>query len=139
MWVVGGTGHESLVCARRLMGRCARIAKIVPQAAPFSSAFWVALAAAAGAEREAPLARPSRTGSSAWSGCVPAVWQGFKVVVPRALIDGRVLPLQRRVYHPSYPHCLEDDGAGLRCGPHKYRRLRRWVRMSWSTRAVGGF
>eukprot|EP00971_Amphidinium_carterae_P339300 6477003-Amphidinium_carterae.2 len=96
---VGATGHESLACARRLTGRCARIAQIVPQATPFSSALWAALAAAQAAEREAP---PGRVACRRFGDA--AKWF-------LALIDGRVLPLQRRVF-PCYPHWPEDDGAG---------------------------
>eukprot|EP00971_Amphidinium_carterae_P328617 6460585-Amphidinium_carterae.1 len=95
---VGGTGHEALACARRLTGRCSRIAQIVPQATPFSMALWAALAASSAAVREAP---PGRVACRRFS-------EASKWFL--ALIDGRVLPLQRRIY-PSYPHWPAEDGA----------------------------
>eukprot|EP00971_Amphidinium_carterae_P135770 2689983-Amphidinium_carterae.1 len=41
-----GGGHAPLCLARRLTGKCARIAQVVPFAMPFASALWAALAAA---------------------------------------------------------------------------------------------
>ncbi|CAK0887156.1 unnamed protein product, partial [Prorocentrum cordatum] len=55
-----GSGHASVAAARRVVGKCARVAYVVPDAAPFAAALWGALAGAAAADREAPPGRVAR-------------------------------------------------------------------------------
>ncbi|CAK0871843.1 unnamed protein product [Prorocentrum cordatum] len=58
--VAAGSGHASLASARRVVGKCARVAYVAPGAAPFAAALWGAPAGAAAADREAPPGRVAR-------------------------------------------------------------------------------
>ena len=99
---VAGTGHASLAAARRVVGKCARVAYVVPDAAPFAAALWGALGGAAAAGREAP---PGRVACRRFGGA--AMWM-------RALFDPAGLDL---LPHPARrPRLGRSPAAGRRRG-----------------------
>ena len=91
------------------MGKAGRVAQVVPEAAPFAGSLWAALAdsqrAAVQGKRDAP---PGRVACVRFAAA--AAWL-------LALLDGAVLPLQRRVHaysadevHPAGVELCFDAG-----------------------------
>ena len=79
-------GHSTIAAARTMVGRAARVAQVVPEAAPFAGALYAALAEATlPNRREAPPGR------------VPHIRFAAAAKWFVALLDGRVAPLRRRV------------------------------------------
>eukprot|EP00971_Amphidinium_carterae_P195836 3886184-Amphidinium_carterae.1 len=89
-------GVATVTLARRAVGRASRVAQIVPEARPFSSALWAALTdAMAAGRREAPpncVARARFHQAAQWF---------------LALLGDCIFPLRRRI-SPDYPHGTDD-------------------------------
>ena len=76
--------------ARKAVGRAQRVAQVVPEAQPFASALWAALTEA------------SRDAGHCRHGHVANVRFAHSAVWFLRLLDGAVLPLQRRVYPQAH-------------------------------------
>ena len=105
---LAGTGAVSLRAAERAVGRCGRVAHVVPDARPFAGAMFAALTAAKAAPAEAP---PGRVAARRFSQAASWMFQLVEQLPDAPLELRREVPAHGTRPPPSSTWTVEFDAS----------------------------